>query len=74
MPIFDEYKLEPSDNVVSISKLQDNVSEDKFSNKTAIFLTTFQEESNPVSFKNIVLNAIELNKLGSKVYLIVKKM
>ncbi len=74
IPVFEEYGLTPGENVFSVNHLLELLSENKPPTGIAVFLTTFQEETNPVSFKNIVLNAIEIGKLGSTVYVFVRNV
>ncbi len=74
VPVFDEYGVEPDHNIFSVNHLSKLLSENKAPKGTCVFLTTFKEETNPVSFKNIILNAIELGNSGSNVYIFVKNV
>ena len=69
IPVFEEYGINPNENIFSISHLSKLLTENIEIKGTTVFLTTFNEETNPVSFKNILLHAIELAKSGSRVYI-----
>ena len=68
-PIFEEFDISPSDNILALSELEKKIkSFEDLNGQVFVFLTKFEDESNPVSFKRILLNALELSNLKAKVY------
>ncbi len=74
-PIFEEFGLTPSSNIFSLGDVEKLLNESSdVSGKIFVFLTTFEGESNPVSFRRILKDAIGLRNLNARVYIITKNV
>ncbi len=74
-PIFEEFNISPSDNILALSELEEKIKDfEDLNGQVFVFLTKFEDESNPVSFRRILLNALELSNLKAKVYIIAKNV
>ncbi len=74
-PVFSEFNLHPSDVVLSLADLEKKLEEfSDLDKKIAVFITRFDNESDPVTFRRIINDAISLTNLKAKVYVVAKNV
>ncbi len=74
-PIFEEFNLSSSDNILTLSELEKKIEKFKDpSGQVFLFLTKFEDESNPVTFKRILMDSLDLLNLKAKVYVVTKNV